>query len=72
MGGPESRQEEDEVDEITKRKGAAVLAALMGLAIFWFGTMGARVRLPGSRALQAVGVAVFMLALLALVTINGG
>lgn len=60
------------MDEITKRRGAAVLVAGMGLIIFGFGTTGARVRLPGSRALQAVGVAVFMLALLALVTMDGG
>ena len=58
-----------------KRTGAALLVILMGAALFTFGTLGARHRLPGSRAFQAVGVAAIMLALLALLalfTIYGG
>jgi hypothetical protein len=60
------------MDVGAKRTGAALLVILMGAALFTFGTLGARHRLPGSRAFQAVGVAAIMLALLALFTIHGG
>jgi hypothetical protein len=60
------------MDTGAKRTSAALIVILMGAALFTFGSFGARHKLPGSRAFQAVGVAAIMLALLALFTIHGG
>ena len=48
--------------------GAALIVILVGSAIFTFGTFGVRAKLPGSRALQVIGAATVIFAVVALVS----